>query len=184
LTSPAACQRIERHSLDPGRLTPSSAGVSTVKYRHATARPGAAAAELALLLPFLVSLGLFATDFARALYYTITIENAVNNGALFGGQVFDNQNQQWIGNQQYWQGPNGQLVSQEKVATELDGSSLNPALADSNVTVTSSNDADGNPVNIVTITYTFSTIVPYPGIPSPVQIVRTAQVRVAPAKPS
>jgi Flp pilus assembly protein TadG len=155
-----------------------------MRFRHPSARRGAATVELAVVLPFLVLLGLFATDFARVLYYTITIENAVHNGTLFGGQVFDNQNQQWIGNTQYWQGPNGQLVSQEKVATELDGASLNPALADSNVNVSSGTDADGNPVNIVTITYTFSTIVPYPGIPSPIQIVRTAQVRVAPAKPS
>jgi Flp pilus assembly protein TadG len=155
-----------------------------VKFRDAGARRGAAAVELAVLLPFLVTLGLFATDFARVLYYTITIENAVSNGALFGGQVFDNQNQQWIGNQQYWQGPNGQLVSQQQVAAQLDGGSLNPVLADSNVSVSSGNDADGNPVNIVTITYTFNTIVPYPGVPSPVTIVRTAQVRVAPANPS
>ena len=148
------------------------------------ARPATATAELAVLLPFLVALFLFAADFARVFYVTITIENAIHDGALFGSQVFDNQNQQWIGNVQYWQGPNGQLVSLEKVAAELDGSNLSPALADSNITVASGTDADGNPVNIVTVTYTFTTIVPYPGIPSPVTITRTAQVRIAPATPS
>jgi hypothetical protein len=132
----------------------------------------------------MVALFLFATDFTRVLYYTITIESAIHNSALYGSQVFDNQNQQWVGNQQYWQGPNGQLVSVEKVAAELDGTNLSPALADSNISVTSGNDADGNPVNIVTVTYTFNTLVSYPGIPSPVTIVRTAQVRIAPAKPS
>jgi hypothetical protein len=98
--------------------------------------------------------------------------------------VFDNQNQQWIGNQQYWQGPNGQLVSVAKVAAELDGANLSPVLADSNISISSGTDADGNTVNIVTVTYSFSTIVPYPGIPSPLTITRTAQVRVAPATPS
>jgi Flp pilus assembly protein TadG len=147
-------------------------------------RRATATAELAILLPFLISLFLFAFDFARAFYVTITIENAIHDGALFGSQVFDNQNQQWIGNLQYWQGPNGQLVSLEKVAAELDGSNLSPALADTNITVASGTDADGNPVNIVTVTYTFTTIVPYPGIPSPVTITRTAQVRIAPATPS
>jgi Flp pilus assembly protein TadG len=151
---------------------------------HARSRRATATAELAILLPFLVGLFLFAADFARVFYVTITIENAIHDGALFGSQVFDNQNQQWIGNVQYWQGPNGQLVSLEKVAAELDGSNLSPALADSNITVTSGTDADGNPVNIVTVTYTFTTIVPYPGIPSPVTITRTAQVRIAPATPS
>jgi hypothetical protein len=150
---------------------------------RARARRATATLELAVLLPFLVSLFLFATDFARAFYVTITIENAIHNGALFGSQVFDNQNQQWIGNKQYWQGPNGQLVAVETVAAELDGANLNPALADSNITITSGTDADGNKVNIVTITYTFTTIVPYPGIPSPLTITRTAQVRVAPATP-
>jgi hypothetical protein len=147
-------------------------------------RRGTATAELAVLLPFLVALFLFASDFACILYYTITIENSIHNGALFGSQVFDNQNQQWIGNEQYWQGPNGQLVALEKVAAELDGTNLSPPLADGNINVTSGTDADGNPVKIVTITYTFNTIVPYPGIPSPVTITRTAQVRVAPATPS
>jgi Flp pilus assembly protein TadG len=153
-------------------------------YRAGQGRRGTAAVEFAVLLPFLVLIFLFAIDFGRILYFTITIENCVNDGVLFGSQAFDNQNQQWIGNQQYWQGPNGQLVSQESVATQLDGSSLDPALAGSNINITGGNDADGNPVTIVTITYTFNTIVPYPGIPSPVTITRIAQMRVAPAKPS
>jgi hypothetical protein len=154
------------------------------RIRTSERRNATACAEFAILLPFLVGLFLFATDFARILYYTITIETCALNGALFGGQGFDNQNQQWIGNVQYWQGPNGQVVSQEKAIAELDGTNLNPALADSNITVTGGTDADGNAVNIVTIKYTFNTIVPYPGIPSPLTIVRTAQARVAPATPN
>ena len=152
--------------------------------RPRAVRRATAVAELAVLLPFLVALFLFAADFARILYFTITLENCVENAALFTSQSFDNQNQQWIGNQQYWQGPNGQLVSQPKVAAELDGTNLNPALADSNIHVTTGVDADGNPVNIVTVSYTFTTLVPFPGIPSPVTIVRRAQVRIAPAAPS
>jgi TadE-like protein len=155
----------------------------TYPMRPKERRKATACVELAVLLPLLMALFLFATDFARVLYYTITIENCALNGALFGGQGFDNQNQQWIGNQQYWQGPNGQVVSLEKAVAELDGTNLNPALADSNVTVSSGTDANGNPVNIVTVKYTFSTIVSYPGIPSPLTIVRTAQARVAPPTP-
>jgi hypothetical protein len=149
-----------------------------------TPRRATAAVELALLLPFLVLLFLGSTDFARIFYVSITIENSLENAALFSSQTFDNQNQQWIGNQQYWQGPNGQLISAEKVAAEFDGASLNPALADSNVSVSAGADADGNAVKIVTVTYRFETLIPYPGLPSPVTITRTAQVRIAPATPS
>jgi Flp pilus assembly protein TadG len=156
----------------------------TLRRSRPAARHGVAAAEFAILLPFLVGLFLFAIDFARILFYTITIETALQNGALFGSRSFDNQNQQWIGNVQYWQGPNGQLVSQENVTSELDTTNLNPALSNANINVTGGTDADGNPVNIVTITYTFNTFVPYPGVPSPVTITRTAQVRIAPPTPS
>jgi Flp pilus assembly protein TadG len=150
----------------------------------AAPRRGVAAAELAVLLPLLMGLFLFAADFARIFYVSITLENAIHNAALFGSQVFDNQNQQWIGNQQYWQGPNGQLVSVAKVAAQLDGANLSPTLDDSNISITSGTDADGHVVNIVTVTYSFKTLIPYPGIPSPVNIVRKAQVRVAPSTPS
>jgi Flp pilus assembly protein TadG len=155
-----------------------------MKTRRRARRRGTATVELAVLLPFLVVLLLGAFDFARIFYVSITLENAIHNAALFGSQVFDNQNQQWIGNQQYWQGPSGQLVSQAKVTAELDATNLNPALADSNINITSGTDADGNAVNIVTVSYTFTTLIPYPGVPSPVTISRTAQIRVAPATPS
>jgi hypothetical protein len=160
---------------------------SGAKMRSGRSRPtrrATATAELALLLPFLMSLFLFAADFARIFYYTITLENAIQNAALFGSQCFDNQNQQFIGNQQYWQGPSGQVATQAKAMSEFDATNLNPALADSNISITTGTDADGNSVNIVTVTYTFSTLVPYPGVPSQITITRTAQVRIAPANPS
>jgi Flp pilus assembly protein TadG len=53
-----------------------------MRYRLAPARSGVAAVEFAVLLPFLMALFLFATDFARILYYTITIENVAHNGTL------------------------------------------------------------------------------------------------------
>ena len=169
-------------------ILPSGSGNAGVPHKprwaHAAARRGTAVVEFAALLPLLAYLFVMTVDYARVLYYTITIESSLQNGALFGSQVFDNQNQQWIGNNQYWQGPNGQLVSLEDAATELDGTNLAPALADSNLTVTSGTDKDGQPVNIVTVSYTFNTIAVYPGIPSQVTISRTAELRVAPPTPS
>jgi hypothetical protein len=139
--------------------------------------------ETALLLPLLVFIFLIAVDFARILYYTIVIDNCCHNAVIFGSQTYDNQNQQWIGNAQYWQGPNTAMISTEQVAADVDGANLAPVLADSNVSVSTGADANGNPVNNVTITYTFNTISKFPGIPSTITITRTAQARVAPATP-
>jgi hypothetical protein len=147
-------------------------------------RRAVAAVELAVLLPFLGFILIATVDFARVFYCAMTIENCLHNGAIFGSQAFDNQNQQWLGNNQYWQGPNGQVVSQGRAASELDGTNLNPVLADSNITLANGTDADGNPVSIVTISYPFQTIASYPGIPSQLTIQRSAQMRVAPAVPT
>jgi hypothetical protein len=146
-------------------------------------RRGSAVVELALLLPFLVFIFLVSVDFARIIYYTIVIDNCCHNASIFGSNTYDNQNQQWIGNAQYWQGPSNQMVSTEQAAANVDGTNLSPALSTSNVTVSGSQDASGNQVNIVTISYTFNTITQFPGIPSTVTIKRTSQVRVAPPTP-
>ena len=153
--------------------------VSVVKNR---CRPGAAAVEFALLLPFLAFLFVIAVDYGRIIYYTVTIDNCVHNGAIFASQTFDNQNQQWIGNNQYWQCPSGQ-ISAVVDATLADGGSLNPALKSSNVTVSTGTDADGNSTTTVTVNYTFQTITNFPGVPANVTIVRSCQMRVAPATP-
>jgi len=152
--------------------------------RGSGTRKGTAAVEMAVLAPFLTVIFLVTVDFARILYYTITIENCIHNGVLFGSQSFDNQNQQWIGSTQYWQGPNSTLVSGQKTASELDGTTLNPALADSNVSVSSGTDKDGNSVTLITITYQFNLIGALPGVSSQVSIKRTGQMRIAPATPS
>lgn len=153
------------------------------KLNKRQARRGASAVELAVLLPFLVFVFAVSVDFARIVYYTIVIDNCCHNSAIFGSQTYDNQNQQWIGNNQYWQGPTNQIISTEQAAGDVDGTNLSPILAASNVSVSPGTDANGNPVNNVAIIYTFNTITRFPGIPSTVTIRRSAQVRVAPATP-
>ena len=145
-------------------------------------RRAAAAVEFAVLLPFLAFLFVIAVDYGRIIYYTVTIDNCVHNGAIFASQTFDNQNQQWIGNNQYWQTPSGEISDIVK-ATLADGGSLSPALTSDNVSVTNGSDADGNTTTTVTITYTFQTVTKFPGVPSDVTIVRSCQMRVAPATP-
>jgi hypothetical protein len=155
-----------------------------IGFSNRQTRKAVATVELALLLPFLVFLLLASVDFARIIYYTIVIDNCCHNAAIFGSQTYDNQNQQWIGNAQYWQGPNTQMISTEQAAADVDGTNLSPALNSANVSVSAGTDSNGNPVNNVTISYVFNTLTPFPGIPSQVTITRTTQVRVAPAVPN
>jgi Flp pilus assembly protein TadG len=145
-------------------------------------RNATAVVEFAVLLPFLMCILLGAIDLGRLFYYSMTIDNAMHNAMLFSAQSFDNQNQQWIGTDQYWQGPNGNL-SDSTAAAQLDATNLTPSLPDANVTTKSTTDADGNQVVVVTVTYKFQALVPYPGLPSEVPIQRSGQVRVAPALP-
>jgi Flp pilus assembly protein TadG len=150
--------------------------------RKARGRSAAAAVEFAVLLPFLMCMLLGVTDLGRMFYYSMTIENSLHNSLLFDSQAFDNQNQQWIGTTQYWQGPSGNL-STDTAAAQLDATNLNPSLPDANISSASSTDADGNNVVVVTVTYTFTPLVPYPGLPSSIPLSRSGQIRVAPAVP-
>ena len=153
--------------------------------RRVGVRRGTAAVELAVILPLLFFIFFVAVDFGRVLYYAITIDNCCHNGGLFGSQTFDNEGQQWVpGAPQYWQGPSTQMVSTEQAATDVDGQNLGPPLAPSNVTVTNGTDAQGNPVNIVTVTYSFYTVMSYPGFGNTFNLQRTYQARVAPGQPN
>jgi hypothetical protein len=135
------------------------------------------------MLPVLVPLLVAVIDLGRLFYCSMTVENCLHNSVLFSGQTFDNQNQEWVGTTQYWQGPNG-AVSTTQAAGELDGTNLSPALTDAEITTSSTKDDDGNSVVVVTVTYTFTPLVPYPGLPSSVPISRSRQIRVAPALPN
>ena len=46
-------------------------------------RRGAAAVELALLLPVLVFCSMMTVDFARVAYVQVTLQNCARNGALY-----------------------------------------------------------------------------------------------------
>src|ERR1051326_1757669 len=94
-------------------------------------RKGTAAAEFAVALPFLVFVFLATVDFARVLYFAITVDSCARNAAIFASQVYDNENQQWLGPGQHWQGPTstGEITTPE-AATSLDGSNLSPPLTD------------------------------------------------------
>jgi Flp pilus assembly protein TadG len=136
---------------------------------HRRGRRGAAAVELALVLPLLALLLLAAIDFARFYYHYTIVTNAARNGALYGSDPVA------AAESPYY--TTGGLSA----AALADATDLSPAPG---VQWSNSYDADGNPCVVVTVTYTFWTLIGYPGIPNPVNLSQTVQMRVAPVKPS
>ena len=121
---------------------------------------------MAIVLPPLVFLALAVVDFGRIYYYTDVISNCARNGAIY---VSDPLAQA--------QSPYASVSA----AALADASNLSPAPTVSSSTGT---DGAGNAYVAVTVSYTYSTIVNYPGIPSTTNLTRTVQVRVAPTTPN
>lgn len=121
---------------------------------------GVAAVELALLLPLLVFIFLVVIDFARVFYFSQVISNCARNGALYASNLTTAQS----------------TYASLSDAALADASNLTPS-----PTVTSSNGTDtaGNPYVSVSVSWTFSTISHFPGIPDNVQLTRTSQMRVS-----
>jgi Flp pilus assembly protein TadG len=124
-------------------------------------RRGAAAAELAILLPFLGLIFVVTLDFGRIFYYTLTIENAARNGALWACD------------------PYAPTMSYSTLqdAVKADASNLSPAIVDGNINSSNGTDPKGNAVVSVTVSYDFTLITNYPGIPNPYTVTRTVEMR-------
>jgi Flp pilus assembly protein TadG len=134
--------------------------------RDGRRRRGAAAAELALIgAPILALILVASADFARLFWYYETVTDCANNGALYGCQDAARSTDS--------------AGIQAAALTDAAGVSPQPGVSSS-----TGSDADGNPYVAVKVTYPFSTLVPYPGIPSPVNLSRTVQMRVAQVTPN
>ena len=127
-----------------------------------TSRPGVAAVELAVLLPFLAFMFVIAIDWARIFYFSQVIENCARQGAL------------WASDEK---GTSQNLYPDVTSAALADAPNLNPPPT---ATETSGTDAAGNSYVSVTVTWTFQTITNYPGVPNSVTLTRTVQMRVSP----
>jgi Flp pilus assembly protein TadG len=137
------------------------------------ARPGAAAAELALLvLPVLVPLLLVTVDFTRLLYGYITLATCAENGALY---ACDPTSQ--------WQSPYASVTA----AAQADASGLSgtvtvdvkysTSLTDASFTsATAVYDSSGTGYVRVTVTWTVPTSFSYPGAPT--QLARSVKMRM------
>jgi Flp pilus assembly protein TadG len=122
----------------------------------APARRGAAAIEMAILAPFLVLLMVIAVDWARIFYYTVTINDCARNGAVY-------------------------LASTNDLASSPYTSYTQAALAGTNLSPTptvssaSGSDATGPWVE-VTVSYPFTTISNFPGVPHSTTVTRTVRM--------
>lgn len=131
-------------------------------------RSASSAVELALLLPLLVFLLLVTVDFAR-LYYNYTIvTNCARNGALYGSDPTA-----------ATESPYANLQD----AAQADAQNNNLASLPS-VSSTNGTDESGNAYVEVTVSYPFTTISSYPGLPNPINLSRTVRMRVAPSAPN
>ena len=132
--------------------------------RRSARRRGGAAAELALIGPALLFILVAGTDFARVFYCFVTITSCARNGALYGCQDTARSTD----------------TTGIRTAARADAGSLSSLPGVSSSTST----AGGNPYVSVTVTYTFTTLITYPGIPNTVLLSRTVQMRVVQNTPN
>jgi Flp pilus assembly protein TadG len=129
------------------------------------AHRGAAAVELALLLPLLAFLFVVGVDFARVFYYSLTMTNCARNGAMWACD------------------PTGSLNSPYKTVAEAalaDAGNISPS-----PTVTSQTFSDWKGTYVeVSVKWQFKTITNYPGVPSTLDLTRTVRMRMVKAVPN
>jgi hypothetical protein len=140
-----------------------------MRYNRRTTRRavdrGAAAAELALLLPFLGTMFLATIDFARLFYHYNIVTNCARNGGVYASDPFE---------------ANESPYANSTDAAQADASNLSPQPT---VSTSSGSDSYGSYMD-VTVSYPFQTLCTYPGLSNPITLSRTVRVRVAPTMPN
>jgi Flp pilus assembly protein TadG len=134
----------------------------------ATDRRGAAAAELAIVMAVLIPAFILAVDAARVYRQYIVLSDAARNGAVYLSDPV---------------AASGSPYADYKAAV-LAGATDLPGLSAENITSGSGKDGDGNPYNSVSVSYTFSFLTAWPGLPTTFTLQRTVQMRVAPTLPN
>ncbi len=143
--------------------TPSGKRRPTLLRRFIGSKRGQALAEFALVVPVLIILVLGAIDFGRVFFAYVSVTNAARNGADYAS-------------------------TSAVEAADLDGiraavvgdtgDLLNTSGNNPQVTATTGTDSQGRLYADVTVTYAFSTIFPWPGLPSSFDVVRSVTARV------
>ena len=147
-------------------------------------RPGVAAVEFAVLLPFLVFMFVIAVDWARIFYYAIAVENCARNGALYMSQA---QSAKTIASPYTDSGYVNLYVNSANPVTAAalaDAPDLTPT-----PTVTSTTGSEGyGPYVEVTVSYPFHTVTDFSlwkfVVPASTDVTRTVRMYVPPETPN
>jgi Flp pilus assembly protein TadG len=136
--------------------------------RGGTPHPrGAAAVELAFLLPFICYLGMATVDYARLFYATTTITNCAWNAANWAACQANS--------------PTSSPFTSLTSAAQADAVSLPNSISVARVPASGTlTDANGNSYVGATVSYTFTTVINYPGIPYQVPLSQTVYMPVHP----
>ncbi len=131
-------------------------------------RRGAAAAELALILPVLLTIALACVDFGRFAYHHIAITNASRAGAEYGST-----NSYWPSNASAWQ--NGvQTAARDELTNQT-----NCTPSDLTTTTTVTHEGNGFRRVRVAVSYaSFTTLVSWPGIPDTITMTAATEMRM------
>jgi Flp pilus assembly protein TadG len=124
---------------------------------------GAAMVEMVLILPMLSFVLVASADFSRAFHDFVTITDSARNGSLYASQ-------------------NPTLPSTTYQAGIANAATIDAGGMKTTPTVTTAtgNLGVGNSYIDVTVSNPFSTLMTYPGIPSPITISRKIRMRVQP----
>jgi len=139
-----------------------------MKVDRRSKRQGAAAAELAVVLPVLLTIALVCVDFGRFAYHYIAVTNASRAGAEYGStHAFQ---------------PSGASAWQSGIQTtardELTNQT-NCTPANLTTTVTVTNEGNGfRRVRVVASYASFQTVVSWPGIPDSTTLTATTEMRM------
>ncbi len=132
--------------------------------RFIGSKRGQSLAEFALILPVLVLLMLGAIDFGRVFFAYVSVTNAARNGADYASFSSARAND---------------LTGIRAAVVGDTGDLLNTSASNPQVTAATGTDSQGRLYADVTVTYAFSTLFPWPGIPDTVDVSRTVTARVA-----
>ncbi len=136
-------------------------------------RLAASSVELAMMLPVLSFLFVVSVDYGRVFYYAVIVQNCARNGAYYAGNY----------------SPQLYAYTDLTSAATADAGDLSPA---PNVVAHYSSSASGpytsttpitNGYVEVNVSWTFTTLANYPGVPTSVSLSRSARMRVAPNTP-
>ena len=125
-------------------------------------RRGTASVELTAVLATLVFICVATCDYARSVYYAVTVANCARNGALYACDSAFAAKTSYTNIQQ---------------AALADSGNLSPAPTVSSTTGT---DAGGNSYVEVTVSYPFQGTINYPGIAGSFTISRAVRMAVSP----